>query len=276
MKKMHFRLLLVAITLAASSGWAVLETFDTDPVTRGWAGVNNTSSGNSFGFVPSNGSGNNVGSDSASGEAGGLLVRSTTEASYGATNVGTLSLSIPLAASGSFEFTAQHATGQGYLQVVGYYSASVTDPSFAGFLIAEAGGGSTGPRLFSWVRFSDGTQRLSAALDAGPIDLADETFAISYDPTANSGLGSLVASWTGVTASGTGSGSRTALLLAGDKSKAIQLNAFGLLATASNPFPGTDDISLFIDDVTYVPEPAVASLGGLGWVMLRYWRRQRR
>ena len=104
----------VFVGLAGAAGAAlVTETFDTDPAARGWVGINNTSGGNSFAFVSSDGLGNNVGADTTSGEVGGLMVRSPTEASYGVSISGSLSLAQSFTASGSFDITNQHSANNG-------------------------------------------------------------------------------------------------------------------------------------------------------------------
>jgi len=279
MKITQSMLVTLAGILATSSGaWAAFtlgENFDTDPVSRGWTGVSNTTGSNNFGFVPSNGAGNNVGVDLASGEAGGLMVRNTFESSYGRSVNGSLPLSSAFSASGSFDVTSETNNGLGYNVAIGFYSSSASDVSFAGFVVAEPGG-SVGERLFSWVRFSDGVQRISSFLDMGPIDLADETFSFAYDPSASGGLGALTVNFTGVTADGISGGSRTSTFIAGDKSKGIVLDSFGFLNMPIFASPG-NSVNLFMDDVSFtaLPEPgAISSLAGFGWILLLKRRRR--
>lgn len=273
MKTNQIRTLVAAILLASSSGWAAVyinETFDTDPAARGWVGINNVVSTlgltNDFRFVPSNGAGNNVGVDTTSGEIGGQMARNFgAEASYGAP-AGDPTLNGIFTASGSFDITEQAAPGSGYSQLLGYYSSSQTDPSFAGFMIAEPG---ASVRLFSAVRFSDGTLRLSTAEELGSFDAADETFTFTYDPTGGGGLGELTLSWTGVTATGTSPSSRTLTLSAGDKTKAITLDRFGLMSPFAVGGGLNNYVTVFADDVTYlVPEPSTILLLAVGALVL--------
>src|SRR5687767_7096955 len=106
---------------AAAFGQTVTQTFDSAPAD--WVGSGNTSSGNNFGFLPTD----ETGGASGPGEAGGTFVRTVGLHYYADTTLGgTLSLNNPLTLSGEFDITA--ARGPDHAFGVGFFNTTTPNP----------------------------------------------------------------------------------------------------------------------------------------------------
>lgn len=253
-------LCLLLTSAAFAAPYQINETFDVDP---GWDGFQNQTPDNDFGWSNTN----NTGAPSGAGELGGTLARDPR--GWYADDIGVLDASTDaLSMSGTMviNFDANN-DGASYL---GWFDADdlgnesypehwmgfrlQNDPPFQVRILWTTGG-----PLGQEVAANEGTDWDNGV--AFP-------FEFSYDPSANSGNGQIVAQV------GTAAPVISNLGL-GDKDIFPDFDHWGLI---SSNFPDSFKlVEVFIDDVTYtsnaIPEPASITLIGLALLALGARRR---
>ena len=238
---------------SVASAVTVTQNFDTAPAN--WIGVNNTSSGNNFGWSNTNNAGGTA------GEAGGLFDRNGLFAYYADTSLGgDFNGTMDFAFSGRIEI--QNINANSTVRV-GYFDTSAgTNPTFLGISISEPSGGSggTGFRVFAGGRRDVGTEQGGGILfnTGSPppriVDGREYLFSVTKTGTALSVV------FTDTTDSSTSTSSVT---LSGTYTG---MDAFGIMQPVESD--AAAQLRVFIDNLEYtvVPEPAslgLLSLGGL-------------
>jgi len=130
------------------------ENFDTDPGARGWTGLLNTSSGNSYGFSP-----NTSYAGGGNGEAGGVFARLNSLHYYGDTGIGNLSLNNSLFASG--KFSVGNRSNSTTSQQIGFFNTANTATPLTNvfnMVVGEPQFGTNTYRMSLRMRLSDASQ----------------------------------------------------------------------------------------------------------------------
>jgi len=222
----------------AKASVVITNHFDADP---GWAGVNNTSGGNSY---------ENYYADTNSFQG-----------EY---------FSLGHALQGSGRFDARNVSTFTGGAEIGHRSASTSDQTFLGLHVVDLDASNV--RIRAFFQRSDGVG-LGSSLSVVPIN-GDYWFSYSYNPNSGgSSQGQLSLTVTNSTFSNT----FTVDLTAADRAVGGVLDAFGV---GSNPlsFPSASNTGdIFIDDVSFtaIPEPSAVALLGAGTLLLGRQRRLR-
>jgi hypothetical protein len=279
MKRTRLLTFALAIGVCASALGAttvtVMESFDDDPASRGWGGVDNRTAPQDYGFSAGDVTGNAVnppsGTASGGGEFGGRLDRQNATWDggrnnfYGVKFAGALDISTDaFSVSGVIHLQERHGGSGFYLG----YSRGVE--SYTDDVNFERGDA----RNFIGIQFDDSIDGIGIVWsntggrdrDTDVPNLVDQTtvpFSMDYDPDGNGGNGALATSINGV--------AHTFNLPGGVKNDVDVLTHFGIMPVSADGDFGI----VWIDDLKYtavIPEPSsllLAACGLLGWAAIR-------
>jgi hypothetical protein len=259
-------LLAICMDVSSLDAIQVTETFDDDPVARGWAGVSNRTSPQDYGFSTGDVTGSVInppgGTATGGGEIGGSVQRAFSPPNFYGVHLG-----------GSLDPVTDPFFVSGVLNVHRDGGSGV----FFGYSNGAASYGTNGDAVnFLGVQFDDGVFPIPISFTPGQgrerntswsgnlVDDVTVPFSMDYDPTANGGSGALVVEVDGE--------SHT---LNTDSSSLAPYSHFGMFAVSANGAAST----FLVDDLTYttVGSPVIptdftwASTGAGDWNVGTNW-----
>ncbi|HEY1790541.1 MAG TPA: hypothetical protein VGJ73_20505 [Verrucomicrobiae bacterium] len=213
----------------------------------GWVGYMNTSNGENYGWSGTQNSGG-----SSAGEAGGNFVRYTNLSYYADITVGPLTLNDYISASGNL-FIGPASPNAAF--DICYFNTNNPPGSpsanILGLGLADDGGVNNEP--FSRLSAAVGTSSAGNGLTHevfGPTPVTAGLvipWSINYDPTAGAGYGQLVLDYN---YEGTEYVTNVNLS-ASDRNTGATFNAFGMMVRGVSGLDVTDDMGIFMSDVSY-------------------------
>ncbi|HWB54284.1 MAG TPA: PEP-CTERM sorting domain-containing protein [Tepidisphaeraceae bacterium] len=233
-----------------------------------WDGVGNRTSPQNFGWSNSDNTGNSVnppsGTATGGGEMGGQITRNGNIQAYYAFNVGSVTSSDVLSASGVY----QYVSGSGGINIGWFLGATSTgsggdDRNFIGISLDD------GKNVYTHASTGSGDYREQASdiptLTAG----VTYPFSIVFDPAANGGQGTITATF--------GNSTHVENIQSGVIGSIPALDHFGLFPVGSS---AVHTVTAYMDDLTFtsanpLPAPEPASLGMLSAGAILLSRRRR-
>lgn len=220
-----------------------------------WDMVGNYTSPQNFGWSNTDNTGTSVnppgGTATGAGELGGQITRNGTTQAYYAFNVGSVTSSDTLTATGVYEYVS----GSGGINIGWFYAPTSTgsggdDRNFIGISLDD------GKNPYTHASTGSGDYREQASniptLIAGTV----YPFTIAYDPTANSGNGTISVTIDGIT--------HTENIQSGVIGSIPSLDHFGLFPVGSS---AVHTVTAYMDDLTFTsanplpaPEPASTAM----------------
>ncbi len=233
---------------------ATVQTFDTAASTTaaGWAGIGNTLNGNTYGFTNSD----FTAQSSPGGEAGGTMIHFTNTSSYGVSLGTNFSLSDSFRADG--EWASPTFTPVGASIGIGFYNSAdigaTNRRNTLGLTVAEPGANGLRIRAAYYLTNGAAVQTATAQVIALGTNTAGR-FSFVYDPTLNSGNGSLTVTMYNL--GGFSLGARTVNLTAAQRTTNVFLDSFGIVIGGIPPSLDTNTSTFFIDNVQYYAGPVI-------------------